>query len=591
MSYAKYFYVERALQNFNFTLHDSVSGLMLVFTAYLAKNHSVSLNQTVAEILAQIDEQNKCNSFISAYFTKINRFSTCTLETFEKVSTEDMVEYLIDKIEYHTLYKHKGSDSMYLPEQMNDLCAMLLDIKPSESLVDLGSGISSFLINAKKKFGADNVEGIEVDQNTYYYANILASLEKLNISVLNDDIFKIHSLKQYEKIFTFPPINAKLIAPYVQEYVNSKLGLTDENDNAKELGYEASFILKALDLLADNGKALIVIVPGVLFSPRFAKIRKYLIDNKYLEEVITLSEGVLHMTMIPVVLLILSRNNDCVKFVNAGNIHGKTRHGGSCLTDENVDEIYRMATRQNEKDKSKSELKGNTNVISVSTEKIQKNDYSLMPNTYLLEAKIPFYAADNFMPLGELVSKKITRGVQYGATLLDKLQTDKETGFYYVSARDIQGNRLNKTLKNLIYIEEKDNSLLLNNGDILLVMALTDSVKVAVVKNLTTQKLLPASNLYVIHPDEKLLLPEFLKILFESEYARQIFKEFSVGSSLRSISAEFLNKLLIPVPPLNEQQALIQRYNRIEEESEELKLKLEALSQKKKELIESNISM
>ena len=83
----------------------------------------------------------------------------------------------------------------------------------------------------------------------------------------------------------------------------------------------------------------------------------------------------------------------------------------------------------------------------------------------------------------------------------------------------------------------------------------------------------------------------FFKLLLESESAKTIFKEFSAGSALRTISAEFLNNLLIPVPPLAVQQKLIKKYSEIEAEQEKLKNQMEALSQKKKELIESNISM
>ena len=139
-------------------------------------------------------------------------------------------------------------------------------------------------------------------------------------------------------------------------------------------------------------------------------------------------------------------------------------------------------------------------------------------------------------------------------------------------------------------ISQKDLSLILKNDDILLVLAITDNIKVAVVSGIDKQKILPASNLYVIRPDTSLILPMFFKLLLESESAKTIFKEFSAGSALRTISAEFLNNLLIPVPPLAVQQKLIKKYNEIECEQEKLKNQMEALSQKKKELIEASIN-
>lgn len=138
-------------------------------------------------------------------------------------------------------------------------------------------------------------------------------------------------------------------------------------------------------------------------------------------------------------------------------------------------------------------------------------------------------------------------------------------------------------------ISQKDLSLTLKNDDILLVLAITDNIKVAVVSNLQAQKILPASNLYVIRPNTSLILPVFFKLLLESESARKIFKEFSSGTVLRTISAEFLNNLLVPLPPLSVQQELVKKYLEIESEQERLKNQLEALSQKKKELVESSV--
>lgn len=247
--------------------------------------------------------------------------------------------------------------------------------------------------------------------------------------------------------------------------------------------------------------------------------------------------------------------------------------------DEHVTAIYEMANNKNH------------NAVDIKLEKIGKDGYCLLPNNFLLEAKLPF--ADEsveYRKLSELVTQKIYRGVQYKASLLDTLLSEEDTDFYYFSSKDIQENRISKNLQHMSEIPEKDLSLILKNDDILLVLAITDNIKVAVVTNLDAQKILPASNLYVIRPNTSLISPVFFKLLLESEDARRIFKEFSVGTALRSISAEFLNNLLVPVPPLTVQQELVKKYSEIESEQEQLKNQLEALSQKKKELIEASVN-
>lgn len=572
MSYAKHYFVDKALEQFNFHIGDKVSDLLLVLTAYYAKKNSVCVNLTVSEIL----DQSKAPSFIKQHFSKDkNRYLNCTLESFEKVTPEDMIEFINHKIENRTLYSHDGTDATYFPPQMNDLCAKFLEPQKTDTLLDLGSGTSSFLINGKKNYGVEVAVGVEIDESVYIFANILAAINEQEIEVLNEDIFTCEKIKQVEKLFSFPPINQRIEAQHIKDYVLSK------NINGQDFASqgEIAFILKALDLLSEKGRAVIAIMPSILFRENLASFREYLVKNKYLEAVIMLPGAILENTNVPLAILILSHNNDKVRFVNASSVHGKSRHGGSCLMDEHVNAIYEMAKKKNH------------NAVDIKVEQIGKDGYCLLPNNFLLEAKLP-YADESveYKKLSELVTQKIYRGVQYKATMLDLLLSEEDTDFYYFSSKDIQENRISKNLQHMSEISEKDLSLTLKNDDILLVLAITDNIKVAVVSNLDAQKILPASNLYVIRPNTSLILPVFIKLLLESESARMIFKEFSVGTALKTISAEFLNNLLIPVPPLTVQQELVKKYSELESEQEQLKNQLEVLSQKKKELIEASIN-
>lgn len=571
MSYAKHYFVDKALEQFNFRPGDKVSDLLLVFTALCARKASVSVNLTVLEIL----KKSKAPAFVKKYFAQHNEgFLNCTLETFEKVTPEDMVEYLNQKIENRTLFSHDGTDATYFPQQMNDLCVKYLELKKTDTLLDLGSGVSSFLINAKKKYDV-TAAGVEIDESVCIFANILSYISGQEIQVWNEDVFNFSKLKQVEKLFSFPSFNMKIEAQHIRNYVLSK------NIGGKDFAMqgEVAFILKALDLLSETGRSVIAILPGLLFRENLASFREYLVKNKYLEAVITLPDSVLINTNVPVALMILSHNNEKVRFINASSVHGKSRHGGSCLMDEHVNTIYEMSKKKNH------------NAVDIQIEKIGKYGYCLLPSSFLLAAKLPFAdEAVEYKKLSELVTQKIYRGVQYKASVLDTLLSEEDSDFYYFSSKDIQENRIAKNLQHMSEISQKDLSLILKNDDILLVLAITDNIKVAVVSGIDKQKILPASNLYVIRPDTSLILPMFFKLLLESESAKTIFKEFSTGSALRTISAEFLNNLLVPVPPLAVQQKLIKKYSEIEAEQEKLKDQLEALSQKKKELIEASIN-
>jgi tRNA1(Val) A37 N6-methylase TrmN6 len=112
-----------------------------------------------------------------------------------------MVEYLNQKIENRTLFSHDGTDATYFPQQMNDLCVKYLELKKTDTLLDLGSGVSSFLINAKKKYDVALAAGVEIDEEVYIFAKILSAINEEEIQVWNEDVFNFSKLKQVEKLF------------------------------------------------------------------------------------------------------------------------------------------------------------------------------------------------------------------------------------------------------------------------------------------------------------------------------------------------------------------------------------------------------
>jgi len=67
----------------------------------------------------------------------------------------------------------------------------------------------------------------------------------------------------------------------------------------------------------------------------------------------------------------------------------------------------------------------------------------------------------------------------------------------------------------------------------------------------------------------------------------QIFEAFCGGTVLKAISVEFLNKLQIPLPSLEEQNDFVKKYRKIEDESEKLKQQLAALEKEKGEVLAS----
>ena len=554
MSYAKHFYTERALQGFNFPatgdglIIGRIARLVITFAAYVAKKNGLESSVTVAQALECKDVPAAVKEFMAGDGAK---WAKSKLETFEKVSPEDIKTYITDKIlEVNTRGGH-GDWVITMPSSLNSLCASVLDIQKNDTVIDLGSGFSSFIIYVSKNYPCKKVEGIEINNTTRIFGSMLAYLEDASVEINLGDVLKLDESVSYDKILSFP-----------------ELGTDNVN----------SFIEKILKLLSDKGRAIVYLGQSFLFADvRGQKeLRKKLIDGGFVETVIELSAGVLQpFSMVNTALLVLSKNNKSIRIIDASGFYENTRRGASALTEDASKSIYLMLDKDSEKSRS------------IKNEEIKAKDYDLTSRTYFLEEKISLGGVKDYAKLSDLVETKIMRGAQIKASELEELGSDKDTGIYYAFAKDIKDNRLSFDLKALKEIDKKLESIVLKEGDILLVMAMTETLKLACVENLEGRKIIPASNFYIIRLDQKKILPVYFKMLLETEQALQIFNAFCGSVTIKSISVDFLNKLQIPLPPLEVQKKLVRKYSEIENESESLKKQLAALAKEKGEIISS----
>ncbi|MBO4628377.1 MAG: N-6 DNA methylase [Treponema sp.] len=550
MSYAKHFYVDRALQNFNFAAGETgrIETLVIAFAAYVAKKHKLDLSLSIPEILAFKDVPPAVKEFSGA---RDFRFDKSNLQTFEKVSSEDIRNYITDKIEFWGERISINSGLITSPSAINYLSAKALDIQPGNTVLDLGAGYSSFLIHVGKNYKCKNLVGVEIDRATLIFGSMLSYLEDVTLSLIPGDALLLDTKKKYDRIYCFPPF-------------------------IENVGV---FIQKVLSLLCENGRAVVFLPMGFLFDnhKNFKECRKFLVEKGFIETVIELASGVLlPLTAAHTTLLVLSKKNKNTKIVNASSIHENTRRGVSVLTEECADKIFDLLKKENE------------DSVTLSIEQIREKDFNLVSSTYLLEEKIKLAGVKKYAKLADLVETKILRGAQIKASELEKLGSNEDTGLYYAFAKDIKDNQLSQELKALKAVDEKSQAVALKEGDLLLVMVLSETLKLACVQNIGDKKIIPASNMYIIRLDKTKIEPLYLKMLLETEKAYQIINAFTVGTTIRSISIDFLNRLQIPLPSLEVQKSLVNKYKEIEDECESLKKRLEALTTEKGRIITSH---
>ena len=92
MGYAKYHYVNCALQGINFPASEGgIADLAITFAALVAKKHSMSPSVSVAEALAGDDIPAAVKEFIAGDGAK---WGSLSLSRFEKVSADDIKNYI-----------------------------------------------------------------------------------------------------------------------------------------------------------------------------------------------------------------------------------------------------------------------------------------------------------------------------------------------------------------------------------------------------------------------------------------------------------------------------------------------------------------
>jgi type I restriction enzyme M protein len=142
-----------------------------------------------------------------------------------------------------------------------------------------------------------------------------------------------------------------------------------------------AFVMHALSYLSDKGRAALVSFPGIFYrGGAEQKIRKYLIDNNYVEAIIALPAKMFISTTIAVNILVLSKHKSDKKtqFIDASTESFYTvSASGNEMGDEHIAAIMQMF-------ESRDDVSHVAKTIENST--IADNDYNLSVSLYV-EAK------------------------------------------------------------------------------------------------------------------------------------------------------------------------------------------------------------
>ncbi len=299
----------------------------------------------------------------------------------------DAYEFLISN---YAANAGKSGGEFFTPQHVSKLIAQLAMHKQTtvNKIYDPACGSGSLLLQAKKHFDAHIVEegffGQELNHTTYNLARMNMFLHNINYDKFNiqlgDTLREPHfgSDKPFDAIVSNPPYSVKWIGSDDPTLINddrfAPAGVLAPKSKA-----DFAFVLHALSYLSSKGRAAIVCFPGIFYrGGAEQKIRQYLVDNNYVETIISLAPNLFYGTSIAVTILVLAKNkkDTSTQFIDASALFKKETNN-NILTESHIEEIMRVFdSKENVEHFAKS----------VSAEEIVAKEYNLSVSSYV-EAK------------------------------------------------------------------------------------------------------------------------------------------------------------------------------------------------------------
>ncbi len=296
----------------------------------------------------------------------------------------DAYEYLM------TMYASnagKSGGEFFTPADVSELLTRLGTVGKKEinKVYDPACGSGSLLLKTEKVLGRDAVRngffGQEINITTYNLCRINMFLhdiefDKFNIACEDTLTAPQHwDDEPFELIVSNPPYSIKWAGDENPLLINdprfAPAGVLAPKSKA-----DMAFIMHSLSWLAPNGTAAIVCFPGIMYrGGAEQKIRRYLVDNNFVDCVIQLPSNLFFGTSIATCIMVLKKGkaDSKVLFIDATGECIKVTNNNK-LTQDNIARIVETF----------AERKEIPHFAHLATyDEIEANDYNLSVSTYV----------------------------------------------------------------------------------------------------------------------------------------------------------------------------------------------------------------
>lgn len=283
----------------------------------------------------------------------------------------------------------KSGGEFFTPQEVSELLTRIAlgNKKEVNKVYDPACGSGSLLLQSAKILGRNGVRqgffGQEINITTYNLCRINMFLHDIGYDKFSighgdtlTDPFDAHlDNEPFEIIVSNPPYSIKWEGDSSPLMINdprfAAAGVLAPKSKA-----DLAFIMHSLSWLAPNGTAAIVCFPGILYrGGAEQKIRKYLIDNDFIDCIIQLPDNLFFGTSIATCIMVLRRNksDNSILFIDASKEFIKVTNSNK-LTPDNIKKIFNAyMSRQN--------IEHFANLVPNSKTAVE--DYNLSVSTYV----------------------------------------------------------------------------------------------------------------------------------------------------------------------------------------------------------------
>jgi type I restriction enzyme M protein len=305
--------------------------------------------------------------------------------------TENTIDLFGDAYEFlMTMYASnagKSGGEFFTPQEVSELLARIATVGKTEvnKVYDPACGSGSLLLKFSKILGKDKVRigyfGQEINLTTYNLCRINMFLHNINYNffdIAHGDTLtdpKHWDDEPFDAIVSNPPYSINWEGDKNPVLINdprfAPAGVLAPKSKA-----DLAFVMHMLAWLSPSGTAAIVCFPGVLYrGGAEQKIRKYLVDNNYVDCVIQLPPDLFFGTTIATCILVLKKNkkDNHLLFIDASEEFVRSGNKNK-LTEGNIAKIMKAFTERTDMEHF---------ARLVHNDEIGKNDYNLAVSGYV----------------------------------------------------------------------------------------------------------------------------------------------------------------------------------------------------------------